>query len=57
MDELLGGIRLLRFDEFHVHDPGDTALSSRLLWFLFGRGVTLLTTSNHPPSGMTSNPL
>ena len=57
VDELLGDISFLCFDEFHVHDPGDAVLIRRLLRSLFDRNIALLTTSNYPPSGLLPNPI
>lgn len=57
VEELLGGVRFLCFDEFHVHDPGDAMLIARLLRSLFARRTTLLTTSNHPLDDLLPNPL
>lgn len=54
---LLGDVRLLCFDEFHVHDIGDAKFLERLLPALLDHGVTLVVTSNQPPSGLLPNPL
>lgn len=57
IDELLGGIELLCFDEFHVHDVADGRLVSRMLDALFDRRITMVATSNYPPTGLMPNPL
>lgn len=57
LDELLGEIDLLCFDEFHVHDVGDGRLISRMLDAVFARGIVLVATSNYPPDGLLPNPL
>ncbi|MFD4368952.1 cell division protein ZapE [Rhodococcus sp. NPDC058521] len=57
MNELLHGVRLLCFDEFHVHDVGDATLLARLLAHVEERGITLVVTSNYPPEGLLPNPL
>ena len=57
LDALLGDVRLLCFDEFHVHDIGDAKFLERLLPALLDRGVTLVVTSNQPPEGLLPNPL
>ncbi len=54
---LLGDVRLLCFDEFHVHDIGDAKFLERLLPALLDRGITLVVTSNHPPAALLPNPL
>lgn len=45
-------VRLLLLDEIHVNDITDAMLLGGLLTALFERGVTLVTTSNVPPSGL-----
>lgn len=57
LDDMLGDILLLCFDEFHVHDIGDARLIARMLDVLFDRGITLVATSNYPPDGLLPNPL
>ncbi|WP_459545668.1 cell division protein ZapE [Nocardia sp. X0981] len=55
--ELLGDCRLVCFDEFHVHDPGDATILARVLDSLFAQRITLVATSNYPPAGLLPNPL
>ncbi|NLE79129.1 MAG: cell division protein ZapE [Rhodococcus sp.] len=57
MGEILHGVRLLCFDEFHVHDVGDATLLTLLLKHIEARGITLVVTSNYPPNGLLPNPL
>lgn len=57
MSELVGRAAVVCFDEFHVHDPGDAMLVTRLLRELFDRRTTLVATSNYPPDGLLPNPL
>ncbi|MFI1379114.1 cell division protein ZapE [Embleya sp. NPDC020886] len=57
LSELVGDVDLLCFDEFHVHDPGDAMLVTRLLRELHARGVVLVCTSNYPPAGLLPSPL
>jgi AFG1-like ATPase len=54
--DLLGGVNLLYFDEFHVHDSGDAVLISRVLEAVFARGITLLATSNYHPADLLPSP-
>ncbi len=48
--DMVQDLRLLMLDEFFVGDIGDAMILGRLLEQLVGRGVTLVTTSNIPPS-------
>lgn len=57
LDEMLGEIDVLCFDEFHVHDIGDGRLISRMLDALFARKITLVLTSNYSPDELLPNPL
>lgn len=57
LQALLGGCRLLCFDEFHLHDIGDAMLISRVFKALFARDCVLVTTSNYPPAELLPNPL
>ena len=54
---LAAELRLLCFDEFHVHDIGDAMLLGRLLAVLVEEGVGLVCTSNYHPDGLCPNPL
>ena len=48
--QMAADLRLLVLDEFFVGDIGDAMILGRLLDQLIARGVTLVTTSNIPPS-------
>ncbi|WP_051702717.1 cell division protein ZapE [Oerskovia turbata] len=56
LDAILGGARLVCFDEFHVHDAGDAMLVARAVRALDERGVRVVLTSNYPPSGLMPSP-
>ncbi|MCQ1956875.1 cell division protein ZapE [Arthrobacter sp. zg-Y826] len=49
LDQMLGRVRLLCFDEFHVKDPADAAFITRLLRTVLDRGIVLVATSNYAP--------
>ncbi|MFD6857360.1 cell division protein ZapE [Rhodococcus sp. NPDC060090] len=57
LDELLGGVDVVCFDEFHIHDPADGIFISRLLSALLRRNVRVVLTSNYPPRSLMPNPL
>lgn len=57
IDALLGGIRLLVFDEFHVHDPADALLLTRSLGLIGRRGARVVVTSNYAPDGLLPDPV
>ena len=56
-DGLAERARVLCFDEFFVGDIGDAMILGELLRNLFGRGVTLVATSNVRPSLLYENGL
>ena len=56
-DGLADRARVLCFDEFFVADIGDAMILGELLRNLFGRGVTLVATSNVRPSLLYENGL
>lgn len=57
LDDLLGGLDVVCFDEFHVHDPADGKFIARLLPELLGRGIRVVLTSNYSPRSLLPNPL
>lgn len=57
LDDLVGELDLLCFDEFHVHDVADGVLVRRLLDALLARGIAIVVTSNYAPEQLLPNPL
>ncbi|HLN77305.1 MAG TPA: cell division protein ZapE [Nocardioidaceae bacterium] len=51
------GIRLLCFDEFHVHDVGDAMFLRRMLAETARRRIAVVATSNYAPEGLLPNPM
>ena len=50
IDELVGDVDVVCFDEFHAHDPGDATLLTRLLRaLLVDRAASIVITSNYEP--------
>ncbi|NMM91805.1 cell division protein ZapE [Rhodococcus sp. SRB_17] len=57
LDDLIGNLDVVCFDEFHVHDPADGKFIARLLPVLLDRDVRVILTSNYPPQSLLPNPL
>lgn len=56
LDELLGEVDLVHFDEFHANDVGDATLLARALDALLSRPLVALFTSNDAPEDLLPNP-
>lgn len=50
--EMASSIRLLCFDELQADDVADATLLFRLFGSLWSHGMTIVTTSNHPPESL-----
>ena len=48
--------RVLCLDEMHITDEGDAAIMEGLLVNMISQGMTLITTSNRSPDGLTDDP-
>jgi cell division protein ZapE len=57
LDDLLGDLDVVCFDEFQVHDPADGKFIARLLPSLLARDIRIVLTSNYPPHALLPNPL
>ncbi len=57
LDHVVDGIRVLCFDEFHIDDVADAMFMARVLDTIVAKGVTVVVTSNVPPTELLPNPL
>ncbi|MER2223070.1 MAG: cell division protein ZapE, partial [Rhodococcus sp. (in: high G+C Gram-positive bacteria)] len=57
LDHVADGIRVLCFDEFHIDDVADAMFMARVLDTIVAKGVTVVVTSNLPPTELLPNPL
>ncbi|WP_197517180.1 cell division protein ZapE [Microbacterium karelineae] len=57
LDDVVGDAELLVFDEFHVHDPGDARLLTRLVEHAIEHGIRIVATSNYAPADLLPDPV
>ncbi|OYD67958.1 cell division protein ZapE [Rhodococcus sp. OK302] len=57
LERVVDGIRVLCFDEFHIDDVADAMFMARVLDTIVAKGVTVVVTSNVPPTELLPNPL
>lgn len=57
LTDVAGDAELLVFDEFHVIDPGDATLLTRLLEHAVARGIRVVATSNDAPGDLLPDPV
>ena len=57
LEQMLGSVRLLCFDEFHVNDPADAAFITRMLRTVQDRGIVLVASSNYAPEELLPDPM
>jgi cell division protein ZapE len=57
LNQVVDGIRLLCFDEFHIDDVADALFMTRILETIVAQHVTVVVTSNVPPNELLPNPL
>ncbi|SLM94268.1 cell division protein ZapE [Brevibacterium yomogidense] len=57
LSQMLGDVRVLVFDEFHVHDVADAVFLTALLEHVLEHRILLVATSNYPPQELLPDPL
>lgn len=57
LSQMLADVRVLVFDEFHVHDVADAVFLTALLEHVLEHRILLVATSNYPPQELLPDPL